>query len=80
MCPVQMLQKIICVKPAVLTLRHVANLAMKHLSILYCGYPILVRKIIKNKFLSVASIVFNEYQFTEAIKYLSGNQHMDCLA
>ena len=48
--------KTICIKPAVLTFRNVANLAMKHLSILYCGYPILV---CKNKFASVALFLMN---------------------
>ena len=48
--------KIICKEPAVLRFNNVINLVISHLSILYCGYPVLM--FVNGKQLSSAAVYF----------------------
>ena len=50
--------KITCVKPAVLAFSNIINLVVKHLSILYCGYPA-AQSVYKKEWISVAVILQN---------------------
>ena len=48
--------KIICKQPAILRFNHMINLMINHLSVLYCGYPVL--QLTNGKELSSAAVYF----------------------
>ena len=66
---------IVCMQPASLKFETMENLVMKHLSIIYCGYPIpLLDYGTKYKYSKCSSILRGNH-CTEAIKLLGGKQH-----
>ena len=51
--------KIICTQPAVLAFQNIVNLVLKHFTVLYCGYPLLIFYEISSRAICVAVFLRN---------------------